>query len=138
MPNYNNLLFSSTMSAAIPIPIANGSSQVVAASASPMADSSTLHNRFRTGSTDGTYTIRRPKVLHPIENDDLKLLVLENISQEAVDAFRAQGFHVDHHTKAMSEDELVEKIPQYHAIGIRSKTKITERVIKAASKVCIR
>jgi D-3-phosphoglycerate dehydrogenase len=140
MTNYNSLLFSSTMSAAIPIPIANGSSQVVTISTSPRTSesSSTLHNRFRTGSTDGTYTIRRPKVLHPVENDDLKLLVLENISQEAVDAFRAQGFNVDHHTKAMSEDELVEKIPQYHAIGIRSKTKITERVIKAASKVRIR
>ena len=76
-----------------------------------------------------------PKVLHPIDNDHLKLLILENISQEAVAAFTAQGFHVDHYTKAMSEDELVEKIPNYHGIGIRSKTKITERVIKAASKV---
>ena len=86
--------------------------------------------------SDGGYDIRIPKVLHPIDNDHLKLLVLENISQEAVAAFTSQGFHVDHYTKAMSEDELVEKIPNYHAIGIRSKTKITERVIKAASKVC--
>jgi D-3-phosphoglycerate dehydrogenase len=78
-----------------------------------------------------------PKVLHPIDNDHLKLLILENISQEAVAAFTAQGFHVDHYTKAMSEDELVEKIPNYHGIGIRSKTKITERVIKAASKLLV-
>jgi D-3-phosphoglycerate dehydrogenase len=87
---------------------------------------------------DGTYySIRRPKVLHPIENEGLRLLILENISQDAVEAFRQQGFHVDHYTKAMSEDELVEKIPQYHGIGIRSKTKITERVIKAASKLLV-
>lgn len=79
--------------------------------------------------------IRQPRVLHPIENEDLRLLLLENISQEAVLSFEAQGFHVDHATKAWSEDELVEKIGQYHAIGIRSKTKITERVIKAATKV---
>jgi phosphoglycerate dehydrogenase-like enzyme len=65
----------------------------------------------------------------------MRLLVLENISQEAVQAFQAQGFHVDHYTKAMSEDELVEKIGTYHGIGIRSKTKITARVIKAATKV---
>lgn len=138
MSSYNNLLFSTSMSAAIPIPVnPNRSPQVVATSMSPRSpDSSTFHTRYRTGSTDGSYTIRRPKVLHPIENDDLKLLILENISQDAVQAFKAQGFHVDHYTKAMSEDELVEKIPQYHAIGIRSKTKITERVIKAASKVC--
>ena len=75
----------------------------------------------------------------PSENEGLRaLLILENISQDAVEAFRQQGFHVDHYTKAMSEDELVEKIPQYHGIGIRSKTKITERVIKAASKVRVR
>ena len=79
--------------------------------------------------------IRTPRVLHPIDNEDLRLLLLENISQDAVAAFRQQGFTVDHSTKAMSEDELVEKIGDYHAIGIRSKTKITERVLKAATKV---
>ena len=81
------------------------------------------------------FSIRQPKALHPIDNEDLRLLLLENISQEAVKAFRAQGFHVDHSAKAMTEDELVQKIGSYHAIGIRSKTKITERVLKAASKV---
>ena len=79
--------------------------------------------------------LRQPRVLHPVDNEHLRLLLLENISQEAVKAFEDQGFQVDHSTKAMSEDELVEKIGQYHAIGIRSKTKITERVINAATKV---
>jgi D-3-phosphoglycerate dehydrogenase len=131
--------FTTTMTAAITIPKAHGSPQVVASSMSPRSPSA-FHDRLRRGSmaSDGGYNIRMPKVLHPIDNEHLKLLVLENISQEAVMAFTVQGFHVDHHTKAMSEDELVEKIPNYHAIGIRSKTKITERVIKAASKVCVR
>lgn len=107
---------------------------VVAASVSPTTSTS-IHDRmlFRKDST--TFAIRQPKVLHPVENEDLRLLILENISQEAVKAFRDQGFHVDHSAKAMSEDELVQKIGSYHAIGIRSKTKITERVLKAASKV---
>ncbi|KAJ7038263.1 hypothetical protein C8F04DRAFT_1034835 [Mycena alexandri] len=77
------------------------------------------------------------KVLHPVENVDLRLLLLENISQDAVAAFSAQGFHVDHHAKAMSEDELIQALPAYHAIGIRSKTKITARVIKAATKLLV-
>jgi D-3-phosphoglycerate dehydrogenase / 2-oxoglutarate reductase len=77
------------------------------------------------------------RVLHPIDNEDVKVLILENISQDAVNAFRAKGFHVDHYTRAMSEDELVEKIGSYHALGIRSKTKITARVVKAAQKVSI-
>jgi len=79
--------------------------------------------------------IRQPKVLHPVDNENLKLLLVENISPEAVGALQDQGWHVDHSAGAMSEDELVEKIHQYHAIGIRSKTRITERVLKAAPKV---
>lgn len=75
------------------------------------------------------------RFLHPIENGGIRLLILENISQQAVSAFRTLGFHVDHYTAAMNEDELVEKIPSYHAIGIRSKTKITNRVISAAPKL---
>lgn len=81
--------------------------------------------------------IRQPKVLHPVDNEGLKLLLLENISQDAVRYFQAQGFTVDHYAKALSEDELVQKIPNYHCIGIRSKTRITERVIKAATKLLV-
>lgn len=81
--------------------------------------------------------IRQPRILHPVENEDLRLLILENISQEAVRAFQAQGYHVDLYTNAFSEEELIEKIGQYHAIGIRSKTKITKRVLSAASKVSL-
>ena len=122
------------MSSAISIPNSRPHN-VVAASASPTT--STIHDRmlFRKDST--TFAIRQPKVLHPVDNEDLRLLLLENISQEAVKAFQVQGFTVDHSAKAMSEGELVAKIGQYHAIGIRSKTKITERVIKAATKVRI-
>jgi len=45
------------------------------------------------------------------------------------------GKQVDHVTKAFSEEELLEKLPNYHAIGIRSKTKITAKVINACSQV---
>jgi len=79
--------------------------------------------------------VRQPKVLHPLDSAELRFLLLENISQDAVKSFKDMGFQVDFYPKAWSEDELVEKIGSYHAIGIRSKTKITERVLKAASKV---
>jgi len=49
--------------------------------------------------------------------------------------FKGQGYQVEHFTKAWTEEELLAKIGDYHAIGIRSKTKITENVIKAATKV---
>ncbi|KAG2044914.1 hypothetical protein BDR03DRAFT_884168 [Suillus americanus] len=116
-----------------PLAIPSKSSRAVAASISPSTQ--TLHDRLR--KRDSIPAIRQPKVLHPVDNEDLKLLILENISQDAVRAFQAQGFHVDHYKKALSEDELIDKISQYHAIGIRSKTKVTERVIKAAHKLLV-
>ncbi|KAI0815061.1 hypothetical protein BC629DRAFT_1279281 [Irpex lacteus] len=123
------------MSSSIEIP--HQAAQVtVSPTSSPLAERG-IHSRIRQTSVSAGMAIRQPKVLHPVENEDLRLLLLENISQEAVRAFQAQGFTVDHSAKAMSEDELVEKISQYHAIGIRSKTKITERVIKAATKLLV-
>lgn len=104
--------------------------------ASTSPTTSTLHDRFRQDTFPNGISIRQPKVLRPVERDELRLLLLENISMDAVKAFRTQGFQVDHFTKSWSEDELVEKIGSYHAIGIRSKTRITERVLKAASKAC--
>ena len=116
-----------------PIPIPSSSPRVVSTSPSSLAASLLRHR----DSLAALNAIRQPKVLHPVDNEDLRLLILENISQEAVRYFRSQGFHVDHYTAALSEAELLEKIPHYHAIGIRSKTRITEKIIKAASKACI-
>ena len=79
----------------------------------------------------------RQKVLKPFATEELRLLILENISQDAVRAFTDLGFQVDFHKKAMSEAELLDCIGKYHAIGIRSKTKLTSRVLKAATKVSV-
>ena len=120
-----------------PIAIPPYSAQpAVSISVSPKTGSLTreLHRQSSLGQLPN---VRQPKVLHPIENEDLRILLLENISADAVKTFEANGWRVDHHVKALNEDDLVQRIGQYHAIGIRSKTKITERVIKAASKVCV-
>lgn len=119
---------------------ANGTTDTsLAVSVSPTTSSS-LHNIFRQSSLSSSQsagTVRPAKVLHPVEAGELRLLLLENISQGAVNAFKKQGFQVDWYPKAWSEDELLQKIGQYHAIGIRSKTKITEKVLKAASKASL-
>lgn len=81
--------------------------------------------------------IQAARVLRPLATDEFRLLLLENISQNALETFKAQGYQVDWYPKAWSEDELVEKIGSYHAIGIRSKTKITARVLKAATKASL-
>ncbi|KAI0274712.1 hypothetical protein BC834DRAFT_815336 [Gloeopeniophorella convolvens] len=123
------------MSSPIAIP-SSSYSAAHAVSVSPTTGSA-IQERLRRNSLASSTNVRQPKVLHPIENEDLRLLLLENISPDAVKTFESNGWRVDHHTKAMNEDDLVERIGQYHAIGIRSKTKITERVIKAASKLLV-
>lgn len=117
-------------SAPIPIPSKSIHTVSVSPKVAPL-----ISERLHSNHSLGSFGQVRQKVLHPIDNGDLRILLLENISADAVKAFQANGWQVDHHTKAMNEDDLVQKIGQYHAIGIRSKTKITERVVKAASKV---
>ena len=119
-----------------PIPIPAKSIHTVSVSVSPHVPS-LIPERLQSNTLAslGHGQVRLPKVLHPIDSGDLRILLLENISADAVKTFQANGWRVDHHTKSMNEDVLVEQIGQYHAIGIRSKTRITDRVLKAASKV---
>jgi len=125
---------SSTMSSAIPITSvsrSHGDLDFPASGTSPVT-----HSPLKSHISQSNIAILKPKVLKPFAVTEIKLLLLENISDEAVRTFRRNGFQVDHFTKAWSEDELVAKIGEYHAVGIRSKTKITERVLQAASRVC--
>lgn len=68
--------------------------------------------------------------------DKINILFLENISDRAVEKFTSNGYpNVTKLSKALSEDELVEAIKDVHLIGIRSKTQITDKVLKAANKL---
>lgn len=78
---------------------------------------------------------RQPRQLQLLGSEEIKILLVENISAGAVDFFKNQGYQVEHHQKAWSEEELLKRIGEFHAIGIRSKTKLTEKVLKAATKV---
>ncbi|OLY92723.1 D-3-phosphoglycerate dehydrogenase [Cnuella takakiae] len=66
----------------------------------------------------------------------VKILLLENISQKAVEKFTSNGYaNVERLTKALSEEDLIEKIKGVHILGIRSKTNVTASVLKAADKL---
>lgn len=65
----------------------------------------------------------------------IKILLLENIHSDAFDRLAEDGFSVEILSHSLSEDDLIEKIKDVHVIGIRSKTQITPKVIKAAKKL---
>lgn len=66
-----------------------------------------------------------------------KILLCENIHQSAKENFIKEGFEVDLIDYAPSEDELLEKLPNYDAIGIRSKTKLTKKVLEESSHLVV-
>jgi D-3-phosphoglycerate dehydrogenase len=59
-------------------------------------------------------------------------LLVEQIHSDAEEILRSAGFEVDALSRALDEDELVERIRDVALIGIRSKTHITQRVLDAA------
>ena len=68
--------------------------------------------------------------------EKIKILLLENISDTAVQNFTRNGYiQVEKLTKALPEEELIEKIKDVHLVGIRSKSQLTADVLKAAKKL---
>ncbi len=66
----------------------------------------------------------------------IKILLLENISDAAVDELTASGYAtVKRINGALDESELAKAVKDVHLIGIRSKTHITKKVIGAADKL---
>jgi D-3-phosphoglycerate dehydrogenase len=68
--------------------------------------------------------------------EKINILFLENISDKAVQYFTDHDYvNVSKLKGALSEDDLIEAIKNVHILGIRSKTQITEKVLKAATKL---
>lgn len=63
--------------------------------------------------------------------------MLENVNTAAVDLLKSQGYEVEEIKKALGEDELIAKLKAggFQAVGIRSKTKVTAKVIKECPTV---
>lgn len=65
----------------------------------------------------------------------IKILLLENIHSAAVESFKIEGFHIESVASALSEGELIERIKDIHVLGIRSKTRITAKVLSEARRL---
>lgn len=77
------------------------------------------------------------KALKPFSTGDIKILLLENVNETAISIFEGQGYQVEFYKSSLPEDELIEKIRDVHAIGIRSKTKLTENVLLHAKNLVV-
>lgn len=71
-----------------------------------------------------------------LAKDRIKILLLENVHQTAVDAFTAHGYtSIERLPKALPEAALIEKIQGVHMLGIRSATDLTPAVFEAANRL---
>lgn len=75
-----------------------------------------------------------PLTSYPKEK--VNILFLENISEKAVKTFTENGYTgVVRLSAALNEEELIKAIKDVHLLGIRSKTKVTDKVLDAAKKL---
>jgi len=70
------------------------------------------------------------------DKNELKFLLLEGIDSSAVRTLHAANYtNIEVLSKSLSEAELIEKLPAYHFLGIRSRTQLTPVVLAAAKKL---
>lgn len=67
--------------------------------------------------------------------DRIKVLLLENVHPSAHELFRGEGFHLDTLPGALGPEELAQRIEDVHILGIRSKTRVTDRVLAGARRL---
>ena len=65
----------------------------------------------------------------------IKVLLLENIHPNAKRMFENEGYQIEEIGRALSEDELIEKIKGVSILGIRSKTHLTAKVLEHANRL---
>ncbi|CCC70418.1 hypothetical protein NCAS_0E03480 [Naumovozyma castellii] len=107
-------------------------------SGSPGAVSTSPTQSFMNSLPQRLSAAKQQKVLKPFSTGDIKILLLENVNETAISIFKQQGYQVEFHKSSLPEEELIEKIKDVHAIGVRSKTKLTKKVLEHAKNlVCI-
>ncbi|WFU11916.1 phosphoglycerate dehydrogenase (plasmid) [Rhizobium sp. CB3090] len=71
-----------------------------------------------------------------LPRDRISVLLLEGISQSAVDYFSSSGYvNLTHLPKALDDKDLKSHIAEAHIIGIRSRTHLTEEIFSSAKKL---
>lgn len=65
----------------------------------------------------------------------IRILLLENIHPAAVERLEEAGYTVESLKGALDEDALIEAVRGVHVLGVRSKTRVSARVLQAADRL---
>ncbi|WP_372871194.1 phosphoglycerate dehydrogenase [Shewanella sp.] len=73
---------------------------------------------------------------HSLDKDKIKFLLLEGVHQSAVDVLERAGYtNIEYHKASLADDALAASIKDAHFVGIRSRTQLTDEVLKKAEKL---
>ena len=81
------------------------------------------------------HSIQEQPSVEALAENDIKILLLENLNEKAIEIFNQEGYQVESYGDSLSEEELIDKIGDIHVIGIGPKTKITANVLKHATNL---
>jgi D-3-phosphoglycerate dehydrogenase len=75
-------------------------------------------------------------VKHSLSKEKIRILLLEGVHDNALREFKARGYtNIESLPVALDEAELIKKIQGVHMLGIRSRTRVTEKVLAAANRL---
>ncbi len=76
---------------------------------------------------------------HSLSKDKIRILLLEGVHESGIREFKERGYtNIEALPHALDEAQLIERIQGVHMLGIRSRTRITEKVLAAANRLfCI-
>ncbi len=71
-----------------------------------------------------------------LDKSKIRFLLLEGVHKNALTVLNSNGYtNIEYLRTGLDEDALIEKIKDVHFIGIRSRTRITEKVLQAANRL---
>ena len=71
-----------------------------------------------------------------LPKDKIRVLLLENVNQSAVDLFTGSGYtNIQRLTKALDGDDLIAALKGVHILGIRSRTQLTQDIFAGADRL---
>jgi D-3-phosphoglycerate dehydrogenase len=67
---------------------------------------------------------------------DIRVLLLEGVSQTAVKSFKAAGYtQIEFHEKSLPEAQLAERVAEAHIVGIRSRSNLTAEMFQNSRRL---
>lgn len=96
-----------------------------------------LDSQFSSNNEGQRVRSQAERQLRPFNTKDIKILLLENVNQRGQAVLKEQGYQVEALKASLPQEELIEKIKDVHVLGIRSKTKLSQEVLREAKNLLV-